>query len=73
MRIKSINDVNQVFGFEVCQDQKQPREKLSERSREPTFSTHKWRQLPCTLVEDEFSKPLLKSVFIIFTYSSILS
>ena len=71
MRIKGINELNQVCGFEVYQDQKQPREKkLTERSREPTFSTHK---LPCTLVEDEFSKPLLKSVFIIFTYSSIFS
>lgn len=27
MRIKGIDDWNQVFGFEVCQDQKQPREK----------------------------------------------
>jgi len=29
MRIKGINDLNQVFGFEVCQDEKQPREKNS--------------------------------------------
>lgn len=47
MRIKGIKDLNQVFGFEVYQDQKQPREKkLTERGREPTFSTHKWRLLP---------------------------
>ena len=29
MQIKGIYDLNQVFGFEVYQDQKQPREKTN--------------------------------------------
>ena len=34
MQIKGIYDLNQVFGFEVYQDQKQPREKTSRSGEE---------------------------------------
>lgn len=45
MRIIGIYNLNQVFGFEVYQDQKQPRHPLGAEKR-TTYSTHKWRLLP---------------------------
>lgn len=51
MQIKGIYDLNQVFGFEVYQDQKQPREKRTNIFNPQMAST-------TTLVEDEFFKPL---------------